>query len=129
MDDDFLARYQMSYGFTDAAAAKPAIPVASIKVETKAEKEQRKAEAKKKAQEPSTWFEVDEAHNTAIYITGLPLDITVEELTEMVTKFGLLARDDKAKDKIKVYKDEDGQPKGDALVTYIKVRIMFFLFY
>ncbi|XP_015514087.2 HIV Tat-specific factor 1 homolog [Neodiprion lecontei] len=121
VDDEFLARYQMSYGFTDSSAAEPNIPVPQVTVDPKTEKENRKAEAKRKAQEPSTWFEVDEAHNTAVYITGLPLDITMEELTGIVTKYGLLARDDKAKDKIKLYKDEDGQPKGDALVTYIKV--------
>lgn len=124
VDDEFLARYQMSYGFTDTSAEKSP-PEPPVKVETKAEKEQRKAEAKRKAQEPSTWFEVDEAHNTAVYITGLPLDITMEELTAIVTKYGLLARDDKAKDKIKLYRDQDGQPKGDALVTYIKVGVLF----
>ncbi|XP_046753611.1 HIV Tat-specific factor 1 homolog isoform X2 [Diprion similis] len=121
VDDEFLARYQMSYGFTDSSTAEPNIPVPQVKINPKIEKENRKTEAKRKAQEPSTWFEVDEAHNTAIYITGLPLDITMEELTGIVTKYGLLARDDKAKDKIKLYRDEDGQPKGDALVTYIKV--------
>lgn len=121
VDDEFLARYQMSYGFADPSAVEKETLAEAAKAETKVEKEQRKAEAKRKAQEPSTWFEVDEAHNTAVYITGLPLDITMEELTQIVTKYGLLARDDKAKDKIKLYRDKDGQPKGDALVTYIKV--------
>ncbi|XP_012258683.2 HIV Tat-specific factor 1 homolog [Athalia rosae] len=121
VDDEFLARYQMNYGFTDPSADQTDATKLPVKIESKVDKEQKKAEAKRKAQEPSTWFEVDEAHNTAVYITGLPLDITMEELTSIVTKYGLLARDDKGKDKIKLYKDKDGQPKGDALVTYIKV--------
>jgi len=87
------------------------------------EKEQRRVDAKRKAQEPPTWFEVDEAHNTAIYVSGLPLDITIEELTQLFTKCGLIARDEKGKDKIKLYKDSNGEPKGDALCTYIKVRM------
>ncbi|XP_012288362.1 HIV Tat-specific factor 1 homolog [Orussus abietinus] len=122
VDEDFMARYQMGYGFTDPEQAKSASPPRPVKpVLSKAEKEEKKAEAKRKAQEPPTWFEVDEAHNTAIYVSGLPLDITLDELTELFSKCGLLARDEKGKDKIKLYRDAQGAPKGDALCTYIKV--------
>ncbi|XP_063984049.1 17S U2 SnRNP complex component HTATSF1 [Diachasmimorpha longicaudata] len=123
IDDDFMARYQMSYGFTDPNAHPPSLPVAKPDEKSKkeAEKELKKIEAKRKAAEPPTWFEVDEAHNTAIYISGLPLDITMDELIELVGKCGLVARDDKNKDKIKMYRDAEGNPKGDALCTYIKV--------
>ncbi|KAM0732910.1 17S U2 SnRNP complex component HTATSF1 [Formica fusca] len=124
VDQDFMARYQMSYGFTDTSTPQPNPPEPNEPTspqKAKEEKEQRKAEAKRKAQEPPTWFEVDEAHNTAIYVSGLPLDITMDELTELFTKCGLIARDERGKDKIKLYKDGNGEPKGDALCTYIKV--------
>lgn len=128
IDEDFMAKYQMSYGFTETSTPQSKPPEPPIQPpppsqKSKEEKEQRKAEAKRKAQEPPTWFEVDEAHNTAIYISGLPLDITMEELTQLFTKCGLIARDEKGKDKIKLYKDGNGEPKGDALCTYIKVRM------
>lgn len=122
-----MARYQMSYGFTNTSTSQsipeppPAPPVSDKK--TKEEKEQRKIEAKRKAQEPPSWFEVDEAHNTAIYVSGLPLDITMDELTQLFAKCGLVARDEKGRDKIKLYKDAAGEPKGDALCTYIKVEL------
>ncbi|XP_011146575.1 HIV Tat-specific factor 1 homolog [Harpegnathos saltator] len=123
VDEDFMAKYQMSYGFANTNApqlkAEPQPPAPAQKI--KEEKEQRKAEAKRKAQEPPSWFEVDEAHNTAIYVSGLPLDITMDELTQLFTKCGLIARDEKGRDKIKLYKDAAGEPKGDALCTYIKV--------
>ncbi|KAG5305588.1 PREDICTED: HIV Tat-specific factor 1 homolog [Acromyrmex echinatior] len=124
VDEDFMAKYQMNYGFTDTSTPQskppePKQPPPTQKI--KEEKEQRRVEAKRKAQEPPTWFEVDEAHNTAIYVSGLPLDITIEELTQLFTKCGLIARDEKGKDKIKLYKDGNGEPKGDALCTYIKV--------
>ncbi|CAK9798476.1 HIV Tat-specific factor 1 homolog [Anthophora plagiata] len=120
VDEDFMARYQMSYGFTDSSTTETKQePQAQLQM--KADKEKKKMEAKRKAQEPPTWFEVDEAHNTAIYVSGLPLDITMEELTELFSKCGLIARDEKGKDKIKLYKDSNGQPKGDALCIYIKV--------
>ncbi|XP_012057819.1 PREDICTED: HIV Tat-specific factor 1 homolog [Atta cephalotes] len=124
VDEDFMAKYQMSYGFTDTSTPQPKPPEPKQLPPTqkiKEEKEQRRVEAKRKAQEPPTWFEVDEAHNTAIYVSGLPLDITIEELTQLFTKCGLIARDEKGKDKIKLYKDGNGEPKGDALCTYIKV--------
>ncbi|XP_012530763.1 HIV Tat-specific factor 1 homolog [Monomorium pharaonis] len=125
VDEDFMAKYQMNYGFTDTNTlpeSKPPEPKEPPPLQkTKDDKEQRKMEAKRKAQEPPTWFEIDEAHNTAIYVSGLPLDITMEELTQLFTKCGLIARDEKGKDKIKLYKDGNGEPKGDALCTYIKV--------
>ncbi|XP_018046664.1 PREDICTED: HIV Tat-specific factor 1 homolog [Atta colombica] len=124
VDEDFMAKYQMSYGFSDTSTPQPKPPEPKQLPPTqkiKEEKEQRRVEAKRKAQEPPTWFEVDEAHNTAIYVSGLPLDITIEELTQLFTKCGLIARDEKGKDKIKLYKDGNGEPKGDALCTYIKV--------
>lgn len=124
VDEDFMARYQMSYGFTDSNA-KETNSVQQPQELVKVDKEKKKMEAKRKAQEPPTWFEVDEAHNTAIYVSGLPLDVTMEELTELFSKCGLMARDEKGKDKIKLYKDSNGQPKGDALCIYIKVSKKF----
>lgn len=126
VDEDFMARYQMNYGFTDTSVSQPKSTELKLnhpfpQKNTKEEKEQKRIEAKRKAQEPPTWFEVDEAHNTAIYVSGLPLDITIDELTQLFTKCGLIARDEKGKDKIKLYKDSNGEPKGDALCTYIKV--------
>lgn len=126
VDEDFMAKYQMSYGFANTnipqPKPEPQLPIPTQKL--KEEKEQRKAEAKRKAQEPPSWFEVDEAHNTAIYVSGLPLDINIEELTQLFAKCGLIARDERGRDKIKLYKDAAGEPKGDALCTYIKVGIL-----
>lgn len=126
VDDDFMAIYQMNYGFVDPNTTKGA-PTGTItkptppKVETKAEKEQKKQELKRKAAEPPTWFEIDDAHNTSVYISGLPLDISMDELVELVEKYGVIARDDKNKNKIKLYLDPEGNPKGDAVCTYIKI--------
>lgn len=126
VDEDFMAKYQMNYGFTDTSTSQPKPPEPNQpppSQKAKEEKEQRRIEARRKAQEPPTWFEIDEARNTAIYVSGLPLDITIEELTQLFAKCGLIARDEKGKDKIKLYKDGNGEPKGDALCTYIKVRM------
>ena len=41
------------------------------------------------------WFEIDETHNHNVYVSGLPLDVTVDEFTEVMSKCGIIANDDK----------------------------------
>ncbi|KAK9478839.1 hypothetical protein V1514DRAFT_293020 [Lipomyces japonicus] len=59
--------------------------------------------------------------NTAIYITNLPADVTFEELDETVSRYGIIAEDiTTGKKRIKIYTDENGKPKGDALVIFFR---------
>ncbi|KAB5580632.1 hypothetical protein GE09DRAFT_1082951 [Coniochaeta sp. 2T2.1] len=60
--------------------------------------------------------------NTAIYVTGLPLDATVEEVHDLFSrKCGVIAEEiDSGRPRIKMYTDEKGNFKGDALVVFFK---------
>ncbi|RHZ76044.1 hypothetical protein Glove_208g36 [Diversispora epigaea] len=59
--------------------------------------------------------------NTSVYVSGLPPNVTVEELAEVFSKYGLLLEDlQTGGPKIKLYKDDQDRLKGDALVTYLK---------
>ncbi|RDA84439.1 hypothetical protein CP532_2129 [Ophiocordyceps camponoti-leonardi (nom. inval.)] len=60
--------------------------------------------------------------NTAVYVTGLPSDATVSEIHEVFSrKGGLIAEEiDSKAPRIKLYKDEEGNFKGDALVVFFK---------
>ncbi|KAI2640463.1 hypothetical protein GGS26DRAFT_538285 [Hypomontagnella submonticulosa] len=60
--------------------------------------------------------------NTAIYVTGLPLDVTVDEVHEVFSrKCGVIAEEiDSGRPRIKLYTDEKGNFKGDALVVFFK---------
>jgi HIV Tat-specific factor 1 len=60
--------------------------------------------------------------NTAVYVTGLPPDATVEEVASVFSrKCGVIAEEiDSGKPRIKLYTDENGDFKGDALIVFFK---------
>ncbi|KAK0658927.1 putative splicing factor U2AF-associated protein 2 [Cercophora samala] len=60
--------------------------------------------------------------NTAVYVTNLPPDATVEEVAELFSrKCGVIAEEiDSGRPRIKMYTDGEGKFKGDALVVFFK---------
>ncbi|UNI21099.1 hypothetical protein JDV02_007118 [Purpureocillium takamizusanense] len=60
--------------------------------------------------------------NTAVYVTGLPADATVDEIHELFSrKCGIIAEEiDSGAPRIKLYTDDAGNFKGDALVVFFK---------
>src|SRR5450432_1039465 len=77
----------------------------------------RAAKVPKKAKAPHT-----PKQNTAVYVTGLPRDVTVEEVAEVFSrKCGVIAEEiDSGKPRIKLYMDANGDFKGDALIVFFK---------
>lgn len=58
--------------------------------------------------------------NTAVYVTGLPLDTEFDEIMERFSKFGVIEEDDEGEPKVKMYAREDGSFSGETLVVYFK---------
>lgn len=59
--------------------------------------------------------------NTAVYVTSIPLDADQDEIQQVFSKCGVIAEDlDTGKPRIKMYEDENGKFKGDALVVYFR---------
>ena len=86
----------------------------------KIEKNKKKA-AKQKEKKKQKWYEAK--INTNIYIEGLPTDqeVSLDILKEFFLKAGCLRLDPTTgEEKIKIYKNDDGTLKGDALVSYVK---------
>lgn len=84
-------------------------------------KKGKKRKVNPQQQSNEGWFNVDDEHNTNVYVSGLPLDITPEQFKEMMTKYGLVMNDPRTrKPKLKLYLDENGQPKGDGRCCFIK---------
>ncbi|KOB66256.1 HIV Tat-specific factor 1-like protein [Operophtera brumata] len=119
VDDDFLAFYQMSYGFIENKAEE--------KKDEKAKEVQKKSKSDNppglKRKVDPTWFEQSEEKNTKVYVSNLPLDINEEDFVNFMQKCGLVERDPtNQKMKVKLYIDKDQNCfKGDALCTYIKI--------
>ncbi|KAK9803813.1 hypothetical protein WJX73_002579 [Symbiochloris irregularis] len=60
--------------------------------------------------------------NTSVYVTGLPDDVTEEQLAQVFSKCGVIKPGDDAKPRVKVYRDKalGNVAKGDGLVIYLK---------
>ncbi|XP_068601123.1 17S U2 SnRNP complex component HTATSF1-like [Brachionichthys hirsutus] len=139
--EDFIAAYQANYGFkqdgepeannaavssTDPDSKPPEMKVpgdATQKLtpeqhETPAKDAKQKGEKRKP--DPG-WFDIDENKNTNVYVSGLPPDISTEEFVEMMSRCGIVMRDPVSEEyKVKLYKDKDGNLKGDGLCCYLK---------
>nr|XP_031527498.1 HIV Tat-specific factor 1 isoform X2 [Vicugna pacos] len=56
-----------------------------------------------------------------VCVSGLPPDITVDEFIQLMSKFGIIMRDPQTEEfKVKLYKDNQGNLKGDGLCCYLK---------
>lgn len=135
VDDDFLAVYQLNYGFVDnttktptpAVAQEPTTSSTSIPPTENDEDDSNQppgsmAKKRKAPAEPPKWFEVAPEQNTKVYVSNLPLDITDEEFADVMGKCGMVMKDLKSGNlKLKLYRDAQGELKGDGLCHYIKV--------
>lgn len=142
--EDFLAAYQANYGFNqegnpdpDSATAapesskrippepeKPAV-VTQIQVpgaqENKPDKAQDVKQKGEKRKAEQGWFDIDDNKNTNVYVSGLPPDIGTDEFVELMSKCGIVMKDPITEEyKVKLYKDREGNLKGDGLCCYLK---------
>ncbi|XP_069895756.1 17S U2 SnRNP complex component HTATSF1 [Dipodomys merriami] len=125
--EDFIATYQANYGFSnDGASSSTNVQDSNTKPveESPQTKTPEPTDPKKKGEKrkaDSGWFHVEEDRNTNVYVSGLPPDITVDEFIQLMSKFGIIMRDPQTEEfKVKLYKDNQGNLKGDGLCCYLK---------
>ncbi|XP_055455642.1 HIV Tat-specific factor 1 [Psammomys obesus] len=126
--EDFIATYQANYGFSNDGASSSTANSQDTNTKIAEEPPQneipetsdpKKRGEKRKAE--SGWFHVEEDRNTNVYVSGLPPDITVDEFIQLMSKFGIIMRDPQTEEfKVKLYKDNQGNLKGDGLCCYLK---------
>ncbi|KAG8626447.1 hypothetical protein KVT40_005392 [Elsinoe batatas] len=82
----------------------------------------RKADVKSASQNKKAKKEPVERMNSSVYVTGLPLDVTFDEILQAFEKKGgLIAKNiDSEQPKIKMYANDDGSFKGEALITFFR---------
>ena len=120
LDEALLEEQQKAYR---VAGVDESEPVAAQRRKRKKEyvngedEDGRAAKAPKKARAP-----LPPRANTAVYVTGLPHDVTVAEVADVFSrKCGVIAEEiDSGAPRIKLYTDEKGDFKGDALIVFFK---------
>jgi len=118
LDEDFMAAYQINYGFTADGKAEPTKPSEET---PKAVAEPAPKKTKGTTDEPAKWFDEDTAKSTKVYVSNLPTSVTEESFVELMSKCGMVEFDIRTKKpKVKLYKDSENVPKGDGLCSYIK---------
>ncbi|XP_008068406.1 HIV Tat-specific factor 1 [Carlito syrichta] len=126
--EDFIATYQANYGFSNDGASSSTANVQDVNTRNTEEPPQNKTpeptDPKKRGEKRKTesgWFHVEDDRNTNVYVSGLPPDITVDEFIQIMSKFGIIMRDPQTEEfKVKLYKDNQGNLKGDGLCCYLK---------
>nr|XP_057943821.1 HIV Tat-specific factor 1 isoform X1 [Doryrhamphus excisus] len=138
--EDFMAAYQANYGFThegdpDASSAQPVATATESQPPAKEKPggggdlipghhespaKDGKQKAEKRKADPG-WFDIEDNKNTNVYVSGLPPDTSTEEFVELMSKCGIVMRDPITEEfKVKLYKDKEGNLKGDGLCCYLK---------
>jgi len=98
----------------DSQAEKKAKKVLDPEAKKALKAEKRKRQKEKKANQ---WKEVERHSN--IYFSGLPADATPEEVYDHFKKAGVIKKNPDDTPRIKLYRDEDGNLKGDGIVSYL----------
>ncbi|CAI5779331.1 HIV Tat-specific factor 1 [Podarcis lilfordi] len=134
--EDFLATYHANYGFPTESSDNSPVSLANTESKTPADSKTTKVQQPtdpkayqatdlqqkgKRIKPDAGWFHVEEQRNTNVYVTGLPPDITKDEFVQVMSKCGIVMRDPQTEEpKIKLYKDKEGNLKGDGLCCYLK---------
>ena len=121
IDSDFMAVYQLNYGFTADGTPEPTKPAEEPEKEVEAEQEPKIKKKVKEKPKEAEWFEEEQSKSTKVYVSNLPSVVTEESFVEFMSKCGMVEFDARTKKpKVKLYKDSDGNVKGDGLCSYIK---------
>eukprot|EP01117_Protostelium_nocturnum_P004389 TRINITY_DN1589_c0_g1_i7.p1 TRINITY_DN1589_c0_g1~~TRINITY_DN1589_c0_g1_i7.p1 ORF type:complete len:293 (-),score=117.57 TRINITY_DN1589_c0_g1_i7:295-1173(-) len=83
------------------------------------EKNEKERIEKKKVDDEKKVQKRKEEYNKAVYVTGIPENVKEEDFIRHFSKCGVLLKDEETRRPMaKIYRDDEGKPKGDGLVVY-----------
>ncbi|KAL8646703.1 MAG: hypothetical protein Q9210_005978, partial [Variospora velana] len=121
LDNALLEQQRQAYAVQGVDESEPAQPPKKKRKQEYVNGEDEtggRANTTKKAKPTA---EPRERKNTAVYVTNLPLDVSVQEVSDVFSRCGVIAEEiDRGKPRIKLYTDDNGNFKGDALILYFR---------
>lgn len=71
---------------------------------------------------PAEWFDIDDEHNTYVYVSGLPANMEEDEFIELMKRYGIIAKKNGPSNpyNVKLYRNADGTFKGEALCRFVR---------
>lgn len=114
VDETLLEQQQSAYKVAGVDENEPVPEAKKRKAEGEDTAKTAKVVKKTKTHEPRP--------NTAIWVTGLPKHLEVQDLKDTFTKYGGVIEEsmDTQEPRIKMYRDEEGQFKGEALIIFYR---------
>eukprot|EP00770_Monocercomonoides_exilis_P010585 MONOS_10532.1-p1 / transcript=MONOS_10532.1 / gene=MONOS_10532 / organism=Monocercomonoides_exilis_PA203 / gene_product=nuclear mrna splicing factor-associated / transcript_product=nuclear mrna splicing factor-associated / location=Mono_scaffold00482:36396-38471(+) / protein_length=547 / sequence_SO=supercontig / SO=protein_coding / is_pseudo=false len=82
------------------------------------EKKKQKKQAKREAAKLNALQSGTSGQNTSVFLSGIPNDATFDDVLSFLSKGGAFRRNLDGKERIKLYFDENGIFKGEALAQY-----------
>ncbi|KAF2842394.1 hypothetical protein M501DRAFT_1013738 [Patellaria atrata CBS 101060] len=114
LDEELLEKQRQAYAVAGVDEHEPAQPAKKRKQENSEDNKSQKKT--RKDEEAKT-----ERKNTAVYVTSLPLNVTVDEVKSVFSRCGVIAETiETGEPRIKLYTDEKGNFKGDALIVFFR---------
>ncbi|TFL04728.1 hypothetical protein BDV98DRAFT_562743 [Pterulicium gracile] len=122
IDDDLISKQQAAYSMEGVDETVPAGPILA-----RENKKRKLTDYTSATPQPGPSIKKGKgtgkerkSKNTAVYVTGLPVDAEFDEMVERFSRCGVIEEDDQGEPKIKMYAKEDGTFSGEALVVYFK---------
>jgi HIV Tat-specific factor 1 len=117
LDDDLVRAQQAAYSVDGVDESQPAQPVLRRTKKRAASPSDPNSSSSTSALPPSK----RPKPITSLYVSGLPLDATSDEIARVFSRYGVLLEDDQGKPRVKMYHDDKtGMFRGEALVVYFK---------
>ncbi|KAL8929825.1 MAG: hypothetical protein Q9208_000969 [Pyrenodesmia sp. 3 TL-2023] len=122
LDSTLLEQQRQAYTVEGVDESEPAVPQKKKRKQEHVNGEDEIGGRTNTSKKPKpTASEPRERKNTAVYVTNLPRDVSVQEVSDVFSRCGVIAEEiDRGKPRIKLYTDDEGNFKGDALILYFR---------